>query len=145
MREVNEITYYEALPIRQKVLRPHMKTAECIYLGDKDPKSTHFSVVEDDETIAIASIYNQPMPNDTDTNAWRIRGMATLPTYRKTGCGDLLIRACLDYAKVHTASYVWCNGRTKALGFYEKYGFYIVGEEFELPNIGPHYILKVDL
>jgi hypothetical protein len=38
---------------------------------------------------------------------------------------------------------VWCNARTPAVGFYEKLGFSTIGEEFELPPIGPHYLMEI--
>jgi predicted GNAT family N-acyltransferase len=36
---------------------------------------------------------------------------------------------------------VWCNARTPARGFYERAGFAAVGEEFALPDIGPHFLM----
>ena len=38
---------------------------------------------------------------------------------------------------------VWCNARTPARGFYERYGFVAEGEEFELPDIGPHFRMSL--
>ena len=35
----------------------------------------------------------------------------------------------------------WCNARTSAAGYYEKIGFVIASDEFELPDIGPHVLM----
>jgi hypothetical protein len=40
---------------------------------------------------------------------------------------------------------VWCNARTPARGFYERAGFAVEGEEFELPEIGPHVLMTLAL
>jgi hypothetical protein len=37
---------------------------------------------------------------------------------------------------------VWCNARTPAAGFYGRAGFATEGEEFELPSIGPHFLMS---
>jgi predicted GNAT family N-acyltransferase len=40
---------------------------------------------------------------------------------------------------------VWCNARTPARAFYERAGFRTVSDEFELPEIGPHYVMELRL
>jgi predicted GNAT family N-acyltransferase len=40
---------------------------------------------------------------------------------------------------------VWCNARTPAVGLYAREGFAIEGEEFELPEIGPHVVMTRSL
>jgi len=32
------------------------------------------------------------------------------------------------------ASYIWCNARSPAIGFYHKSGFEIIADEFEKPG-----------
>ena len=45
----------------------------------------------------------------------------------------------IDYLTKETQSEIlWCNARTTAFEFYEKMGFTIVGDEFDIPNLGPH-------
>ncbi|MCW2985645.1 MAG: acetyltransferase, family, partial [Conexibacter sp.] len=55
--------------------------------------------------------------------------------------GAALLAACLDHARAQGASRVWCNARTPARGFYERAGFVAEGAEFELPQIGPHFLM----
>jgi carboxymethylenebutenolidase len=38
---------------------------------------------------------------------------------------------------------VWCNARTPARTLYERAGFVVASEEFEPPNIGPHYRMEL--
>jgi predicted GNAT family N-acyltransferase len=129
-------------PLRQAVLRPHQTVAEQVYTGDEDPGAAHFAAYgEDDaEPIGVASITPEPFPGGGDARDFRVRGMATDPERgRGTGAGGALLRACLDHARAQGATRVWCNARTPARGFYERYGFAAEGEEFALPDIGPHF------
>jgi predicted GNAT family N-acyltransferase len=70
--------------------------------------------------------------------------MATDPE-RGRGTGGALLRACVDHARHEGGTRVWCNARTPARGFYEHAGFVAEGEEFALPDIGPHYLMALDL
>jgi ribosomal protein S18 acetylase RimI-like enzyme len=38
------------------------------------------------------------------------------------------------------AATVWCSGRTGAQRFYERHGFQPIGELYETPGTGPHYV-----
>lgn len=44
-----------------------------------------------------------------------------------------------ELRSVH-ASYIWCNARTVAVGFYSRSGFEVISEEFEIPEAGPHFV-----
>ena len=36
---------------------------------------------------------------------------------------------------------IWFNAREKAVNFYKKNGFQIIGSVFDVPSIGPHYLM----
>jgi ribosomal protein S18 acetylase RimI-like enzyme len=74
-----------------------------------------------------------------------VRGRTTTPGARGTGVGAALLGACVEHARAHGGRRVWCNARTPARGFYERAGFAAEGEEFELPGIGPHYLMSLPL
>ena len=56
-----------------------------------------------------------------------------------------LVGAIVKFAKEKQARLLWCNARVTAADFYRKLGFEIVSDEFDIPNIGPHYLMKLDL
>jgi ribosomal protein S18 acetylase RimI-like enzyme len=89
--------------------------------------------------VGIASIYLESQSGQTDPQAWRLRGMATLPESRRQGIGGMLVSACIEHVENSGGSSIWCNARTPAVKFYERHGFRCFGSEFELPGIGPHY------
>ncbi len=40
---------------------------------------------------------------------------------------------------------MWCNARSGARTFYERAGFCVEGEEFEIAGIGPHFLMAKPL
>ena len=128
-------------PLRWRVLRPHQTLAQQVYDGDDAPGAAHFAAYdEQDRVVGIASITPEPYPRrGGGPDDFRIRGMATDPELgRGRGVGDALLQACLDHAD---GARVWCNARSPARGFYERAGFVVDGAEFELPDIGPHFLM----
>ena len=138
--DVRRITAEETRALRHSVLRPDQPLAACAYPLDSEPQTGHFGAFRDGRLVGVASIF-QEAEEGGDPSAWRIRGMATLGEVRGAGFGGALLEACLRHATAHAGSRVWCNGRTTVAGFYERYGFSIRGEEFDLPGLGPHFLL----
>jgi ribosomal protein S18 acetylase RimI-like enzyme len=89
--------------------------------------------------LGIASLYFAEMPDQPGFPAYQLRGMATAPEARGRGLGRALVHACIAFAREDGAELVWCNARVGAVGFYHKQGFEIVGDEFEIPDVGPHF------
>ncbi len=142
---IQKIEVQQARLLRHKILRPHQPPEACIYPNDNTTNTAHFGAFVTGELVGIASIFNEPPPQAKDPFAWRIRGMATETAMRGKGYGGLLLNACIDYAASQNGSYIWCNARTTVMGFYEKFGFRAQGEEFELPGIGPHFLMALTL
>lgn len=129
-------------PLRREVLRPHWTLEQMLEASDDVPQ---IAVMDGDRVVACANMRAEPMPGDPRDGDWRLRGMASDPQRRGEGLGVLALQGALDYAREHGGTRVWCNARTGAMGFYVKHGFTVVGEEFDLPDGGPHYLAFVDL
>jgi ribosomal protein S18 acetylase RimI-like enzyme len=71
--------------------------------------------------------------------------MATAPQARGLRLGTSIVKACVAFARDNGARLLWCNARTGAVGFYSKLGFEIVGQEFEIPDVGPHFRMRFSL
>jgi GNAT superfamily N-acetyltransferase len=137
--KIREISAEQTRAVRQSVLRPHQAESELMYPGDNDADSFHLGAVRGDELLAILSMYHQATPDGTP--GWRIRGMASLPEIRGTGYGRKLVEVARDRAWGIERAPIWCNARESAFGFYEKLGFAIVGELFEIEGIGTHAVM----
>lgn len=156
---VTAIAPEQTLALRQQVLRPGQDLKELVFPGDLDSTSLHagaFIVLpgETQETlVGVASVYQQELegaqekglPDLAGAGSWRLRGMATDPRVRGLGLGGRLLVACIEHAGANEGAVLWCNARVNVAGFYTRHGFRVHGSEFELPRIGPHYLMWRDL
>jgi predicted GNAT family N-acyltransferase len=68
--------------------------------------------------------------------------MATTLEARGTGAGRAMLEACLAHVAHRGGRRVWCNARLPAAGFYERFGFVVESDVFELPDSGPHVVMS---
>jgi ribosomal protein S18 acetylase RimI-like enzyme len=125
----------ETRALRQQVLRPHQTVAELV--SHEPPASFAVGAFEADELVAVGLVGPEGDPGE-----WRIRGMATRPEFRGRGAGSAVLGALVEHAREHGASSVWANVRTPAQTLYERAGLEVVSGEFELPEIGPHVVMR---
>lgn len=136
--ELREVPLAETRALRREVLRPHQSLEE---LATHEPAdSVAFGAFDAGELIAVGLIGREGEPGD-----WRVRGMATKPQARGRGAGTRVLQALVEHAVAEGATRVWCNARTPARTLYERAGFSVASEEFEPPDIGPHYRMELSL
>ena len=137
--EVREISLAETRNLRREVLRPYSSLEE---LASHEPAgSIAFGAFDGNELVAVGLIGRDGEgPGD-----WRVRGMATKTHARGSGAGSAVLHALVQHAMAHGATRVWCNARTRARTLYERVGFVVASDEFEPPEIGPHYRMELAL
>jgi GNAT superfamily N-acetyltransferase len=135
---VRPVAVEQTRPLRQAVLRPHMTVEEMV---ESEPANA-FTVgaFEGEELIAVGLVGPEGEPG-----WWRVRGMATAPEARGRGVGTAVLDALLEHARVHGAKGVWASVRVPARTLYERAGLHVDSEQFELPHIGPHVIMRREL
>lgn len=133
------------LPLRAAALRPGCEPQDCTQ--ETDAEAIHLATYFGDEVVAIASVFEQPVPpfvaDDVPAGpaAWRLRGMAAHPDHRNRGAGAAALKAVINHVSSQDGDVLWCNARSSALSFYREHGFTSVGEEFTIEGIGPHYVM----
>jgi GNAT superfamily N-acetyltransferase len=132
---VQEVSLERTRTLRQAILRPH-ETLEQL-AADEPGDAFAVGAVEDGELVAVGLI-----APDGGPGAWRVRGMATAPHARGVGAGTAVLSALVGHALERGAARVWCNARTPARSLYERAGFQAISDEFELPRIGPHFVME---
>lgn len=137
--------------LRYQVLRRPLGLPfeETLFDGDELPTTLHLIAIEADQPIGCLTLL---VPNDSVTNSVdpvapidqasrvQLRGMAVLQRTQNKGVGSCLL------AEVHRLAWrhgwhLWCKARQAAVPFYEKNGWIVRGEPFDIPNIGPHYTM----
>ena len=143
--EIRPITAAEARTVRLPVLRAGMSPASAILEHDDDRGTRHFGAFDGARLVGVATFFPEPCPGRLGLPAWRLRGMATLPDMQGRGAGRALVAVGDRVAAAAGASLMWCNARVTARGFYEKLGYVAVGDAFELPASGRHFVMIKDL
>ena len=110
MVKIEQVSADIVRPLRHKVLRSNLPFEASIMLSDDFSDSAHFLVKKDGIIKSVASIYKEPFEKMPTYKGYRLRGMATEPSEKGKGFGS----------------------------FYEKMGFKIMGDVFEIPNLGAH-------
>lgn len=125
----------EVLDLRHAVLRAGLARETAIFPGDDEPTSKHVVVTLNGRVVGCASVH---LSSCDGAPAWQLRGMATDPAVRGAGIG----RAMLEFVErsLHQSNtlQMWCNARVSAILFYEKFGWVVVSDAFDIPNAGPH-------
>ena len=133
------------LPLRSKMLRNGADINECVFPTDEITGVFHLAYYADENEIATVATFFPQDRSDRDGTGYQLRGMATDEAYFGKRYGAALVKYAVDYIKTAKADYIWCNARSTATAFYQKQGFEIVSEEFEIPGVGPHYIMILNL
>jgi GNAT superfamily N-acetyltransferase len=139
------ISAKETHTLRLTVLRPGRPVEAAFFSGDDLPETRHLGAYCENQLLAIASLYRAEFPGQPGTPAFQLRGMATAPEAQKSGLGRALLGAAVDYVRQEGVDLLWCNARTSALDFYQKAGFEIVGKEFDIHDVGPHFRMILNL
>jgi ribosomal protein S18 acetylase RimI-like enzyme len=129
-------------PLRAEVLRPGQAPEQLIYDGDQHPASRHWAAIIEGRVVGVASVMRDEHPREPHPGDWRIRGMASSAELRGRGIGGELLARCVGHAREQDGARLWCNARVRAVGFYEKAGFVVESELFEIPSIGSHRLMS---
>ncbi|HEX4483122.1 MAG TPA: GNAT family N-acetyltransferase [Solirubrobacteraceae bacterium] len=124
--------------LRQSILRPHESVEQ---LAGEEPRDAYaVGAFDREELLAVGFVAPDGPPG-----SWRVRAMATAAGARGRGFGGAVLGALVDHAREHGGVRVWCNARSPARAFYERAGFHATSEEFEIPPIGPHFVMERSL
>lgn len=79
-----------------------------------------------------------------DSKTVRLRQMAVLSGLQGKGFGRVLMQFAENLARDRGYKKITMHARKTAVGFYEKLGYKVVGDEFEEISI-PHFIMEKEL
>lgn len=143
MIKIKNISTQDTYEIRLTVLRKNIDLPYK-FEGDNDKDTFHLGAFYQNELVGIATFMKNTIDSEVEEQ-YQLRGMATLPKVRGKGAGKLLIEEAKRIIKEKGISFLWCNARIEAVGFYESLNFKIIGEEFEVQKVGPHYKMVTKL
>lgn len=141
MFNLQEIDSELCYSIRNLVLWPHKRLEDCYIDTDHSDDAFHLGAFIDNELVCIASLFKQYNEKFSYSNQYRLRAMATLPKSQNMGVAKSLINFACDKLQREGQELLWCDARIIARQFYQKSGFSILGESYEIPIIGTHYLM----
>ncbi|KAH8196814.1 hypothetical protein TruAng_009017 [Truncatella angustata] len=117
-----------------------MRTQNCFYDGNAqdlcghtfyykyvklpdDETGQHFGAYVDSRLVSVISVF-------FDAGDARFRKFATDTTWQGKGIGTALLRCTIEEAKKAGARTIWCDARSSALPFYQRFGMEAEGEIF---------------
>ncbi len=127
----------QLIDLRHAVLRQGLPRDEAIFDGDTAEGTRHYGALLAAEVIGCATFHPSQWEGES---AFQLRGMATDPRFRRQGIGQALLElAEADLRDSSPVRMLWCNARVPALGFYQRMGWTVCSELFEIPTAGPHH------
>lgn len=140
--ESRRITPEETRSLRHRVLWPHIeKLEDCVIDIDHREDAIHLGTFHEGNLISVLSLFEMTTDKLDYSKQYRLRAMATDPNYRGYGAGRVIVEAAKELITELGYDVLWCDARKVALGFYERLGFDIIDEWYEVRNIGPHKLM----
>lgn len=127
----------EIIDLRHQQLRQGLPRETAVFDGDRAPTSRHVTAAMGGRVVACATVHLNRWEGEP---AWQLRGMAVEPALRGRGVGRALL-AYLESGLRDESPAVqvfWCNARVPAAAFYERQGWLVVSDPFDIPTAGPH-------
>jgi GNAT superfamily N-acetyltransferase len=138
---VRGATLAEVFPLRHAELRPGFPPDAARFDGDDEPTTRHFGAFLGDAgaLVGCASFMRRPWRGEP---AWQLRGMATRADHVRRGIGTRLLRFAEETLRAAgELRLLWCNARLTAVPFYERVGWVIASDVFDVPTVGPHRVM----
>lgn len=139
--KIKKIEAKETYPVRNEVLRKGKPVETCYFNGDENSNTAHFGLYLENNLIGIISIFKERNPLFSEEQQFQIRGMAILDNHQGKGYGALLVKAAEDYCLDLNTELIWFNARERAVAFYQKLNYTIIGDSFEIPDVGIHFVM----
>ncbi len=139
MIRITEIKAKDTYEIRKTVLRQGMTLSHKMD-GDLKADSLHLGLFEYDLLVCVAS-FMKSSKADFNGLQYQLRGMGTSIAFQGKGYGKLLMDKAEQMLTSKGVDVIWCNARVKALDFYRKLGYELRGDVFEVPQVGPHFMM----
>ena len=127
--------YYQALALRDKVLRAPLG---LFFLGEDilaEQAYTHFIMLQEDQVVATAQMVN------TGNGTGKMRQVAVDFAFQSNGLGGKLVNFIENWARESGLNGITLHARETAVAFYEKRNYSKKGESFMEVGI-PHFFME---
>lgn len=132
--------YEQMINLRYNILRKPLGLEFSPEELDKEKHEVLIAAFEDEQMLGCCMLVKQPH----DAKVVRLRQMAVLNNLQGKGIGRALIGFAENISRDLGYSRIIMHARKTAVGFYERFGYKVTGDEFEEITI-PHFTMEKDL
>jgi predicted GNAT family N-acyltransferase len=130
--------YDQMVELREAVLRKPLGLNFTPEELEKEKDNLLIGAFEDGELMGCCMLVEE------EPGTVRLRQMAVINDLQGKGYGKVLMQFAENLARDQGYKKITMHARKNALGFYEKMGYKLFGEEFEEITI-PHYVMEKEL
>ena len=130
--------YKQMVEMRNEILRKPLGLSFAPEELDREKEDLLIGAYEDDEMLGCCLLTNEA------AQTVRLRQMAVKTGLQGKGIGRVLMQFAENLARDRGNNKLVMHARKTAVGFYEKLGYKVKGDEFEEVTI-PHYIMEKEL
>jgi predicted GNAT family N-acyltransferase len=130
--------YQKAIQLRYSILRAPLGLNFSQEDLDKEKDHIHIASFEDDELLGCC------MLTKIDPHTLQLRQMAVKDNLQRKGIGASIVSFAENIAKDKGYRRIIMHARDTAIGFYEKFGYKVKGDEFTEVNL-PHHVMEKNI
>ncbi|MBK0383860.1 GNAT family N-acetyltransferase [Pedobacter sp. SD-b] len=124
---IEQIAPAATLMIRQAELYPLMLLKKLQL--ENDEEGIHFGLFHKNKLVSVVSCF------EGIDKSMQFRKFVTLKEFQHQGFGSALLNYVLAFADEQKTKKIWCNARTTAIGFYQKFGMIETSDRFSKNGI----------
>jgi ribosomal protein S18 acetylase RimI-like enzyme len=130
--------YEQMVRLREEILRKPLGLQFTEEELESEKKNLMIGAFEDGQIMGCCMLV------EDGPQSVRLRQMAVLNDLQGKGYGKVLMQFAENLARDRGYKKITMHARKNALGFYEKMGYKVIGEEFQEITI-PHYLMEKEL
>lgn len=127
--------YQKVIQLRYSILRAPLGLSFTQEDLDKEKEHIHIASFEDDDLLGCC------MLTKIDQHTLQLRQMAVKDNLQRKGIGASIMSFAESIAKDKGYRRIIMHARDTAIGFYEKFGYKVKGEQFTEVNL-PHHVME---
>ena len=143
--KIKQITGLDTISIRHAVLRKGKPIEACPIPQDNLASTFHFGLFYQDKLVGVCTFVVDKSPYFKEQKQYRLRAMGVLEVFQGHHFGKHLLNFGVQFLKEKNVKRLWFNARVIAVNFYKNNGFDTIGNIFDIPNVGDHYVMHKKL
>ena len=130
--------YQKAIQLRYSILRAPLGLNFSQEDLDNEKEHIHIASFEDDDLLGCC------MLTKIDQHTLQLRQMAVRTNLQRKGIGESIVSFAENIGRDKGYRRIIMHARDTAIGFYEKFGYKVKGDEFREVNL-PHHVMEKNI